>query len=86
MSKESLKALIARLRAELYDAHEIEEPTREALHRLADDIEQVVEQTGPEAHGLRDRITNRIREMEISHMKLTTTLSHIVDALATLNL
>lgn len=86
MSEESLKELIASLRAELTHSHQLDEPTRRALHDLARELETTVDQpAGAESSpvlALRERLSDRVRELEASHPTLAATLGNIVDTLA----
>ena len=84
MSEESLKALVDRLRSELAGAHDLEASTREELHHLAREVETALE--GPaEASplgALRTRLADRVRELEVSHPRLSRTIGNLVDTLA----
>jgi hypothetical protein len=90
MSEESLKALVAGLRSELAQAHDLDADTREVLHGLAREVEAVLESmpTGSRMapRQLRDRLADRVRELEVSHPKLSTTVGKIVDTLAFYNI
>jgi Domain of unknown function (DUF4404) len=90
MSDESLRALVARLRAELAKAPGLDADIREGLHDLAHEVEAVL-QTPPTGSRvaqppLRDRLADRVRELEVSHPKLARTVGNIVDTLAFYNL
>ncbi len=90
MSEESLKALVDGLRSELARAHDLGADAREELLGLAHEVEAVLE--GPPAgspaaaHQLRDRLADRVRELEASHPRLSTTVGNIVDTLAFYNI
>ena len=90
MSEESLKALVAGLRSELAQAHDLDANAREALHSLAREVEAVLQSPRPGSqvveHPLRDRLADRVRELEVSHPKLSRTIGNIVDTLAFYNL
>jgi hypothetical protein len=90
MSEESLRALVAGLRAELAHAHDLDADAREALHGLAHEVEAVLQRqpAGSQAMepALRDRLADRVRELEASHPKLSRTVGNIVDTLAFYNL
>ena len=86
MSEKSLQELVAGLRSELAQPHTLDEPTRRALHELAQALEVAVDQpagleSGP-IRALRDRFADRMRELEASHPRLAATLENIVDTLA----
>ena len=90
MSEESLRALVAHLRSELAKAHDLDGDIRERLQSLAHEVEAVL-QTPPTGSRvveppLRDRLADRIRELEVSHPKLARTVGNIVDTLAFYNL
>jgi uncharacterized protein DUF4404 len=90
MSEESLRALVAGLRSELAQAHDLDADAREGLHRLAREVEAVLQ--SPSAGSrvveppLRDRLADRVRELESSHPTLSRTVANIVDTLAFYNL
>ena len=90
MSEESLRALVAGLRSELAQAHDLDADARDVLHSLALDVEAVL-QSGPPSSRVvepswRDRLADRVRELEVSHPKLSRTVGNIVDTLAFYNL
>lgn len=90
MSDESLRSLVAGLRSELAQAHDLDADARDALHRLAREVEAVL-QSPPADHRvvepqLRDRLADRVRELEVSHPRLASTVGNIVDTLAFYNL
>jgi hypothetical protein len=90
MSQESLSALVAGLRSELARTPNLDEGDRDALHSLAREVEALLQ--GPSAGSrvvappLRDRLADRVRELEASHPKLSRTVGNIVDTLAFYNL
>jgi hypothetical protein len=90
MSEESLRALVAGLRSELAKAHDLDADAREVLQSLAREVEAVLR--GPPGRSqvaeppLRDRLADRVRELEASHPKLSRTVGNIVDTLAFYNL
>lgn len=90
MSDESLKALVAGLRAELARAHDLDADVRKGLHDLAGEVDTVLQQPpagSPDAEPpLRDRLADRVRELEVSHPKLSQTVGSIVDTLAFYNI
>ena len=90
MSEESLRAHVASLRAELAQAHGLDDDARQALHSLAREVEAAL-QSRPAGSRvveppLRDRFADRVRELEVSHPKLSNVLSNLVDTLAFYNL
>ena len=90
MSEESLRALVAGLRSELAQAPDLDADAREVLHSLVREVEAVL-QSPPAGNrvaeaSLRDRLADRVRELEVSHPKLSRTVGNIVDTLAFYNL
>ena len=86
MSEESLRELVARLRSELVHAHDLDGDAREVLHGLAQEVEVVLQRRQAVEPGLRDRLADRVRELEASHPRLSRTVGNIVDTLAFYNL
>ena len=90
MSEESLRALVAGLRSELAKTHDLDADAREVLHSLAQEVEAVLHSQAPSSRvmepSLRDRLADRVRELEVSHPKLSRTVGNIVDTLAFYNL
>ena len=90
MSEESLKALVAGLRSELAQARDLNADAREVLHGLAREVEAALESNPAgsrvEARQLRERLADWVRELEVSHPKLSTTVGNLVDTLAFYNL
>ena len=90
MSEESLRALVAGLRSELAKTHNLDAEVREVLHGLAREVEAVL-QSPPASHRvaelpLRDRLADRVTELEVSHPRLARTVGNLVDTLAFYNL
>ena len=81
MTEESLRAHVARLRAELAAAHDLDGDTKEELHRLARAVEGALEHPGMAAT-VRERLSDRLRELEVSHPRLSSTIGNLVDTLA----
>jgi hypothetical protein len=90
MSEESLRALVATLRSELAQAHDLDADAREVLRGLARELEAALQDAHPSSGviepPLRDRLADRVRELEASHPKLSRTVGNIVDTLAFYNL
>ena len=90
MSQESLGALVAALRSELARAHDLDAGARNALHGLAREVEATLQSppagSRADAPSVRDRLADRVRELEVSHPKLSRTVGNIVDTLAFYNL
>jgi hypothetical protein len=86
MSEESLRELVASLRSELTHSHQLDEPTRRALHDLARELEATVDRPPGAAPSpvlpLSQRLSDRMRELEASHPRLAVTLGNIIDTLA----
>lgn len=86
MSRESLETLIAGLRAELARAQDLDPRTRSELHDLTAQVEAALETPrGPSAgddRPLPDRLADRVRELEATHPRLSSTIGTLVDTLA----
>ncbi|MGE5090553.1 MAG: DUF4404 family protein [Bacillota bacterium] len=84
MANESLQSRLASLRAELAGARELDEPTRRAVQQLADEVETLLAAPPgpPTPESLRERLGDRVRELEVAHPKLSATLGSIIDTLA----
>ena len=83
MANESLQSRLAALRAELAGARELDEPTRRTVQQLADEVETLLAAPRPPApESLRERLGDRVRELEVAHPKLSATLGSIIDTLA----
>jgi chromosome segregation ATPase len=81
MTEESLRAHLARLRSELAAAHDLDRDTREELQQLARAVETALEHPAS-AGTIRERLADRIRELEVSHPRLSSTIGNLVDTLA----
>lgn len=84
MANESLQSRLAALRAELAGARELDEPTRRTVQQLADEVETLLAAPPrpPAPESLRERLGDRVRELEVAHPKLSATLGSIIDTLA----
>jgi hypothetical protein len=78
--------MVTDLRSELARPHDLDEPTRAALHELAQEVQAALDRppgTEPlSVLALRRRLEDRVRELEASHPRLAATLGNIVDTLA----
>ncbi|HEY7614940.1 MAG TPA: DUF4404 family protein [Gemmatimonadales bacterium] len=90
MSEESVRALVANLRAELGKTHDLDADVKEELHSLAHEVEAMLHAPSAGSRAvdppLLDRLADRVRELEVSHPKLSRTVGNIVDTLAFYNL
>ena len=90
MSEESLRALVAGLRSELAKTRDLDAEAREVLHSLAREVEAMLQNPPTSSRlmepSLRDRLADRVTELEVSHPKLSQTVGNIVDTLAFYNL
>lgn len=90
MSEESLRARVAALRSELAQSHDLDAEARDALHSLAQEVEAVLQHRPVGSSGfeppLRDRLADRVRELEVSHPRLSRVVGNLVDTLAFYNL
>jgi uncharacterized protein DUF4404 len=86
MSKESLRALLAGLRAELAETPDLDSRMRAELHDLTEELEAALDFPARGATGaerpLPDRLADRVRELEATHPKLSSTIGNLVDTLA----
>jgi hypothetical protein len=85
MSEDSLSRLVAGLRSELAQAHDLNPDTREALHELAREVETALRSppsSQSAARSIGDRLSDRVREVEVSHPRLSMTIGNLVDTLA----
>jgi hypothetical protein len=90
MTEKSLRTLVAGLRSELTRAHDLDADAREALHSLAGEVEALLQTppagSQPAEPTLRERLADRVTELEASHPELSRTVGNIVDVLAFYNL
>jgi hypothetical protein len=89
MSDESLRALVANLRSELARAHDLDAGAREVLHGLVREVEAALHTSTAGVSGespLRDRLSDWVRELEVSHPRVSGAVGRIVDTLAFYNL
>ena len=90
MTEQSLRTLVAGLRAELAQAHDLDADAREALHSLAGEVEALLQRPAagsrPAELPLRERLADRVRELEASHPDLSRTVANLIDTLAFYNL
>jgi hypothetical protein len=88
MSEQALRAAIKEIRSELAHAEGLSESGRESLRRLSDELEARLERPGsqPKNDSLREELADRMRELEVSHPKLSSTIGQVIDTLAFFNL
>ncbi|HEY7635588.1 MAG TPA: DUF4404 family protein [Gemmatimonadales bacterium] len=90
MAEESLRAHVARVRSELAQAHDLDEDARQALQGLAREVEAALHTRPSGSRGieppLRDRLADRVTELEASHPRLSEAVANLVDTLAFYNL
>jgi hypothetical protein len=83
MSEERLRTLVAGLRSKLAKAHDLDADLRERLHSLAHEVEAVLQTPAKSSRvvepTLRDRLADRVVELEVSHPSLARTVGNIVD-------
>jgi hypothetical protein len=82
MPKQSLKSQLDQLRDELADADSLDDDTRALLVEVADEIDQVLDETDPNYRSLRDRIEAATVRFEAEHPRLAGILGNITDTLA----
>ena len=88
MSEQELRNAIETIRSELAQARGLSESNQASLRRLVSELESRLARGGPppESDTLPNEIANRVRELEASHPRLSTTLGQVVDWLALHNL
>ena len=88
MSEQDLRGAIEEIRSELSHTEGLTESNREALRRLATELESRLERPGtpPENDTLRHELADWVRELEVSHPTLSTTIGRLIDTLAFFNL
>jgi len=87
MSEAKLRAAIEAIRLELARAEGLSESSRQALRRLASDLEGRLERGSPPgSDSLRGELGNWVRELEASHPTLSRTIGSVIDTLAFFNL
>jgi len=84
--KNTLRRNLERLHRELASGEPMDAETRALLARIAQDIEQVLDESPPEDDGLGDRLENATIRFEASHPRLARALSEVTDALAKLGI
>jgi formate dehydrogenase maturation protein FdhE len=84
--KNTLRRNLERLHRELASGEPMDAETRALLARIAEDIEQVLDESPPEDGGLGDRLENATIRFEASHPRLARALSEVTDALAKLGI
>ncbi len=88
MSEQELRAAIEEIRRELAHAEGLTEGSRESLRRLAAELETRLQRPASRAENetLRDELDDWVRELEVSHPALSTTIGRVIDTLAFFNL
>jgi hypothetical protein len=90
MSEDTLRARVAALRTELAQAHDLGADARDALHSLVQEVEAALHERPARSPTLepplRDRLADRVRELEVSHPRLSRVVGNLVDTLAFYNL
>ncbi|HEV8598152.1 MAG TPA: DUF4404 family protein [Gemmatimonadales bacterium] len=88
MAERELRAAIEEIRTELAHAEGLTEGSREALRRLAAELEARLERSASQAENdsLRAELADWVRELEVSHPALSTTIGRVIDTLAFFNL
>jgi len=88
MSEQELRDAIAAIRAELDHLEGLTEGNRESLLRLAGELENRLAHPGSpqENETLRRELADWVRELEVSHPVLSTSIGRVIDTLALFNL
>ena len=83
MSKQKLQRHLAELRREI-DGASLGADTHERLERLADEIEQALEDEEPDYESVRERVEDAMLTFEAEHPRFSRLLSEVTDTLAKL--
>jgi len=93
MDQQQLHDDLLKLQTELREVSTLDEREREALARLASQIEALLakhshypQEFAPEYAGLRDQLHQNIASLEASHPQLTLLMRNIIDSLAYLGI
>jgi hypothetical protein len=86
MPKTSLQAHLDQLRRELADAEQLDRDTRALLVEVAEDIDQILEESAPNYDSLRGRIEAAAVRFEAEHPRFAGIMSDITDTLAKLGI
>lgn len=87
MNDSELRQMLEDLHRKIEDTNEVDEKGRELLSHLSVDIRNLLERTGHEKR-LRGsswevgRLEESIRHFEVTHPKLTSALSHLLNILS----
>jgi len=79
-----MRQILEELHRRLEQSPEVDEETRSALRRTAEDIRDVLDETGPAGLGgeVRERLADALARFEGSHPLLTESVKRLVDQLA----
>ncbi|HEV8612628.1 MAG TPA: DUF4404 family protein, partial [Gemmatimonadales bacterium] len=73
---------------ELAHSEGLSASAQQSLRQLASDLEALLERPGskPRNDSVRNELTNWVRELEVTHPTLSTTIGGVIDTLALFNL
>ncbi|MBD3236314.1 MAG: DUF4404 family protein [Candidatus Eisenbacteria bacterium] len=90
MPRRQLRKLLDELDLELDRVHQLDDPGREKLTALRDEIEEVLERTTPpskeEEEGIFERLRDARDEFAVEHPQLTRLLNRIAQTLSNLGI
>ncbi len=90
MDHENLRESLRDLDAEIEQIDTVDDETRVILQDLAQDIQTLLARTASpdtvEDHPLHERLSNSITYFEITHPRLSASISRVLDALVQLGL
>lgn len=90
MDQQHLRSLLTALHQELVESGSVDEPNRELLAQLADDIHTIAQAEHADAtvpyQGLRGRLAAAAAAVEATHPRLGKTMKNVIDTLAMYNL
>ena len=84
MDSQQLHALLEQLHAELKQAESVDEPDKQLLHSLMNDIQNVLAQSSDESlyPPLSQQLAQALKQFEVSHPALTLALGKALDILS----
>lgn len=88
MGREELIRSLDAMHKELSGEVSVDGETREKLRALGADIERLLsgDSAGAEVHRISSGLREMVEQFEASHPKLTSTMSHVADALSSLGI
>ena len=86
MDKDSVRERLAKLHAELADAHREDPAKRQALGEVLPDVKRIADKPGSEEPSIDKTLPNRLEriavQFEVEHPKLAASARQLIDLLA----